>query len=189
MNRSVLLFSNIASDKPLVLAELTLRKNEVPVGCVLVYDNRLSFEGGNTVNENKSAIKHAELVAFDKAAVTARTMKISEENFFSKCKLYVTVEPCIMCAGAINILKLKKVFYGCINSRFGGCEGVMQTLRVPFESNFPYSENLTKTSSEREVELLKNFYACENPNAPEEKRKAKSVKRRDKLKEENIFLF
>ena len=71
-----------------------------------------------------------------------------------------------MCANAISQLNLKHVYFGCKNERFGGCGSVDNTIfDVPFTENF-------ENSSDRAVYLLKAFYCNENPNAPEEKRKA-----------------
>merc|ERR1711879_506160 len=82
------------------LAEQTLKNGEVPVGCILVHPKQ-HFTGGNEVSEFKNASRHAELVAFDKAARFAHQLEIPEQQFFQEGRLYVTVEPCIMCSNAI----------------------------------------------------------------------------------------
>merc|ERR1711934_79858 len=120
------------------LAELTLKAGEVPVGCILVHESEnVSFTGGNEVSEFKNATRHAELVAFDKAAEYSYTKNIPEAEFFKNCTLFVTVEPCIMCANAISQLNLKHVYFGCKNERFGGCDSVDNTIfDVSFTANF-----------------------------------------------------
>jgi len=165
------------------LAEQTLENKEVPVGCLLVYQDpnnpntTFEFSGGNETNLTKNATRHAELIAFDKAAEKADSLNLNQEIFFKNCSLFVTVEPCIMCISAINILRIKKVFYGCSNERFGGCgsvvdlPGILPMLETTIFKNF-------EGTGERAVKLLKTFYAYENENAPEDKKKNKQTKRR-----------
>lgn len=176
------------------LAEQTLANKEVPVGCLLIFNPdqklknfpTLKFTSGNTTNENKSAIKHAELVCFEAAAIQCDSLqpKISQEKFFQNCNLYVTVEPCIMCAAAIETLKIRNVFYGCSNERFGGCGSVRNVPELCHEmSSTKYHKNFLE-SEKRAILLLKTFYASENENAPDEKRLKKHEKRRLKILEE-----
>merc|ERR1739848_439857 len=115
-------------------ASAALASCEVPVGCILVHEPSLtSFSGGNETNCKKNATRHAELVCFDKAANVARESNIAEKEYFSKCVLYVTVEPCIMCAAAIALVGLSHVYFCCRNERFGGCGSVENVIdQVPF---------------------------------------------------------
>ena len=157
---------------------------EVPVGSILVYNNEISFNGGNQVNETKNPTKHAEFICFNKAAKYANENKIKQTDLFKNSKLYVTTEPCIMCASAIKMLNLKSVFYGCKNERFGGCGSVENVIGdVPCIGNF----STDGSASKRSIKLLKIFYASENENAPVEKRKRKMVERRLKLAQENLI--
>jgi len=86
----------------------------------------------------------------------------------SELELYVTVEPCIMCAGALANVKIKKVTFGCANDKFGGCGSV---LAVHEESTFPDINHLGfecrgGLGHEEAVELLREFYARENGKTP-----------------------
>ncbi|PIO33816.1 hypothetical protein AB205_0049140, partial [Aquarana catesbeiana] len=102
-----------------------LDNGEVPVGCLMVYDNQLVGQGRNEVNETKNATRHAEMVAVDQVLDWCRKNDKNSAQVFENTILYVTVEPCIMCAGALRLLRIPLVVYGCHNERFGGCGSVL----------------------------------------------------------------
>ncbi|CAN1182156.1 tRNA-specific adenosine deaminase TAD2 [Linum perenne] len=153
-------------------AKEALDSLEVPIGCVIVADGKVIASGRNRTTETRNATRHAEMEAIDplleewkKAGLSASQVA---ENF-SKCSLYVTCEPCIMCAAALSILGIKEVYYGCANDKFGGCGSILSL----------HSSNLQPQSSEvtakgfkciggimaaEAVSLLRNFYEQGNPN-------------------------
>lgn len=88
---------------------------------------------------------------------------------FRRTEVWVNVEPCIQCAGALQILGFARVFYGCANERFGGCGSVLDVCRT--DKRFPPLEILGGIRAEEAIDLLKDFYRCENPNAPNPKPK------------------
>ncbi|CAL8092378.1 unnamed protein product [Orchesella dallaii] len=156
------------------LAEEALSVGEVPVGCVLVFEQEVIGQGRNFVNESKNATRHAELVAIDEVTTSWAAEKGQEnklEEVFSKCQLYVTVEPCIMCASALNQLRIPVIVYGAANERFGGCGSVLDVFSKGEESFRP--KVVSGVRAEEAVELLKQFYKGENPNAPVLKQKRK----------------
>ncbi|XP_072906528.1 tRNA-specific adenosine deaminase 2 isoform X3 [Hemitrygon akajei] len=116
-----------------------------------------------------TATRHAEMVAIGHVLEWCRQKGMRWQEVFKETVLYVTVEPCIMCAAALRLLNIPLVVYGCRNERFGGCGSV---LNVP-------ADNLQRTGApfqciggyraEEAVELLKTFYKAENPNAPKSK--------------------
>lgn len=92
-------------------------------------------------------------------------------------ELYVTVEPCVMCAAALRYLGIKKVFYGCGNERFGGCGSILDVHKgdyLPREINELECEMVKEFRSEC-IMLLRKFYVRENEKAPNPKKKAKRV--------------
>jgi tRNA-specific adenosine deaminase 2 len=101
-------------------AHVAFHKGEVPVGCVIARDGEIIARGQNKPNQTKDATTHAEFVAID--VVVERE---GDSYVFHDCDLYVTVEPCIMCASALLILGFRRVFFGCSNQRFGGCGSVL----------------------------------------------------------------
>ena len=98
-------FMKLAVDQALKSGE----SKEVPVGCVFVYEGKVIGAAGNETNITKNATRHAELVAIDSI------LKSYDVSIFEKCSLYVTLEPCIMCASALSFLNIEKVYFGAHN--------------------------------------------------------------------------
>lgn len=151
------------------MASEALENGEVPVGCLMVYNNDIIGKGRNEVNETKNATRHAEMVALDQVLDWCRHREKDPKVVCGQTVLYVTVEPCIMCASALRLLHIPFVVYGCKNERFGGCGSV---LDVPSD-DLPHTGTSFKCISgyraEEAVEMLKTFYKQENPNAPKPK--------------------
>jgi len=106
-------------------AEEALAAGEVPVGCVFVRDGAVVAKARNRTNELRNATRHAELEAIDTILSDRALTPQMSEYPLSETTLYVTVEPCIMCASALRQMGIKYVFYGCGNERFGGCGSVL----------------------------------------------------------------
>jgi len=142
------------------LAEEALRCGEVPVGCVFVYGKEIVGNGRNYVNETRNATRHAELVAVDAVRAWCHSREISSFEVFEKCHLYVTVEPCIMCASALEQLRVPIIVYGCGNERFGGCRSVLNVFHLDgaFEPSI-----VSGVRAEESIQLMKQFYQAENP--------------------------
>ncbi|KAJ0681913.1 putative tRNA(adenine(34)) deaminase [Helianthus annuus] len=116
-------------------AKIAFDSLEVPVGCVIVMDGKVISCGRNRTNETRNATRHAEMEAIDVLLDQWKKLKLSKaevSEMFSKCYLYVTCEPCIMCAGALSFLGIKEVYYGCANDKFGGCGSILSlhTMRL-----------------------------------------------------------
>lgn len=114
------------------LANEAASDGEVPVGCVVVFDGRVVGRGRNRRESEKSALSHAEIEAIGEACRTLGSWRLTG------CDLYVTLEPCPMCAGAIINARISRVFYGAGDSRVGACGGVMNL----FEENFGHHPQL-----------------------------------------------
>lgn len=97
--------------------------NEVPIGCVLVYEGRIIARGYNKRNSMKSALAHAELMAIAKASKAIGDWRLEG------CTMYITLEPCPMCAGAIVQARIDKVVIGCMNPKAGCAGSVMNLLK------------------------------------------------------------
>ncbi|XP_005043946.1 PREDICTED: tRNA-specific adenosine deaminase 2 [Ficedula albicollis] len=150
-------------------AREALEKGEVPVGCLLVYDGEVIGRGRNEVNETPQATRHAEMVAIDRVLDWCKQHERDYREVFPQLVLYVTVEPCIMCAAALRLMKIPRVVYGCRNERFGGCGSVLSiSSDAMVDSGDPF-ECSSGYRAEEAVELLKAFYRQENPNAPKSK--------------------
>ncbi|KAL9645216.1 hypothetical protein ABK040_002417 [Willaertia magna] len=160
----------------LKMAEKALMEGEVPVGCVIVYNGKIIGRGSNKTNETKNGTRHAEFVAIDEIYETMDNQLIQEDFFFSKCELYVTVEPCIMCAGALSLLQFGKIIFGCKNERFGGCGSVLNIHQHQFSNQHSSLLCVHGLFEKEAIEILQKFYEQENPLAPNPKPKKKKVK-------------
>ena len=94
-------------------ANKAMSKDEVPIGCIIVKDNKIIVSAYNQKELDQIATHHAEILAINKACKKLKTWHLEE------CILYTTVEPCLMCTGAIIQSRIKKVIYGTSNESFG----------------------------------------------------------------------
>ncbi|XP_018494975.1 tRNA-specific adenosine deaminase 2 [Galendromus occidentalis] len=139
-----------------------LDNQEVPVGCVFVLDGKVIATGRNRVNETKNACMHAEFVCLNQVVAN------QGREVLPRLEVYVTVEPCIMCAAMLGQIGVRKIVYGAPNDRFGGLGSVLDILRG--NSRVAITSGVQK---ERAVALLKKFYTGQNPNTECLKRKNK----------------
>lgn len=115
-------------EEALALAREAAAAGEVPVGCVIVRDGEIVGRGRNRREEKDSALSHAETEAIAQANRTLGSWRLDG------CVLYVTLEPCPMCAGAILNARIPRVYYGARDSAMGACGGVLDL----FMENFPH---------------------------------------------------
>ena len=99
-------------------AEKALEENEVPVGAVVVKDNKIIGRGHNQVERLKDATAHAEMLAITAAANHIGNWRLNE------CSIYVTLEPCIMCTGALLSSRIYELFFSTFDPKFGACGSV-----------------------------------------------------------------
>ena len=98
--------------------------DEVPIGCVIVYDDKIIARGYNRRNTDKSTLAHAEIIAIRKAA------KVIGDWRFEDCTMYITLEPCPMCAGAIIQARIPRVVVGAMNPKAGCAGSVINLLQM-----------------------------------------------------------
>ena len=110
----------------LSLAEEAFSAGEVPVGAVVVKDGKVIGRGRNRREEHQSVLGHAELEAMEQAAKVLGSWRLTG------CTLYVTLEPCPMCAGAILNARICRVWYGARDETFGACGGVSNLFMEDF---------------------------------------------------------
>lgn len=110
----------------LELARLAMAEGEVPVGCVIVRDGAVVGRGRNRRETAQTALGHAELEAIAQACRTLGGWRLAG------CALYVTLEPCPMCAGAILNARLRRVWYGARDEAMGACGGVTNLFMESF---------------------------------------------------------
>ena len=136
--------------KALELAKEAEGRGEVPIGAVVVWDDgRVVGEGFNARESEKNALLHAEIVAIDAACKTLGGWRLH------KATLYVTVEPCVMCAGAIVNARVKRVVYGARDPRFGAMGSLCDVTGMGFN----HTPEVTGGVLEAECEgLMKRFF-------------------------------
>lgn len=153
-------------------AERALRVSEVPVGCVFVdKDGNVLARGHNLTNETSNGTQHAELVAMNCFLLEEKR----DPRLLEGSTLYVTCEPCIMCAAAISRVKVGHVVFGCFNDRFGGNGSILSIHSDPSISGHKYSVQ-SGVLKDKAIEVFQNFYESENRRAPEPKRRKKESK-------------
>ena len=131
------------------LAREAAARGEVPVGCVIVQGDRVVGRGRNRREEKQHTQSHAEMEAIRQANEALGSWRLDE------CTLYVTLEPCPMCAGAILNARIRRVYYGARDREMGACGGVLNL----FMEDFPQRPALVGGILEEECrEVLTDFF-------------------------------
>ena len=97
-------------------AKKAYKYEEVPVGAVIVKNNKIIAKAYNKKEKTKNVAKHAEIIAISKACKKLKNWRLDD------CEIYVTMEPCMMCCGAIEQSRIKKIIYGVKNENYGSTE-------------------------------------------------------------------
>ena len=126
-------------------AKKAYKLDETPIGCVIVHEGRIIGRGYNRRNTDKSPLAHAEIAAIKKASKKLGDWRLED------CTLYVTLEPCQMCAGAIIQSRLTRVVVGCMNPKAGCAGSVLNLLDV---KAFNHQAELTTGVLEEECSTL-----------------------------------
>lgn len=103
-------------------AQISLQKEEIPIGCVIVKDSQIIGRGHNAREELNQAIMHAEIMAINEANIAEGNWRLLDAT------LFVTIEPCVMCSGAIGLARLPRVIYGAQNPKFGAAGSLYDIL-------------------------------------------------------------
>jgi len=124
--------------------------DEVPIGAVIVHDGEIIAAGHNLRETSQSSLSHAELIAIEKANKKIGSWRLED------CTLYVTLEPCPMCAGAIVQSRVKRVVYAASDPK-AGCAGTLMNLLQ--DERFNHQVELTRGVLEQECgDLLRGFF-------------------------------
>lgn len=118
------------------------KKGDVPIGAVIVKNGKIISKAYNKKEKNKNAIKHAEIIAIEKACKKLKTWHLET------CEIYITMEPCMMCAGAILQSRIKKIYYSIKNEKYGFSTMIN-------DKNIRIKAGLCKDES---LKLLQNFF-------------------------------
>ena len=143
----------------IILAKKAKSHEDVPIGAVIVRDNKIIARGENQVQKKKNPILHAEIIAINRACKKLGT------KFLDGCDIYVSLEPCAMCATAISFARIKNIYYSASDEKGGGISSnakVYETDRHLWKPNVIQVPEYAGESAS----LLKDFFA--------ERRKIKS---------------
>lgn len=138
---------------------------EVPIGCVIVKDDRIIARGYNRRNTDKNTLAHAELQAIRKASRVVGDWRLEE------CTMYITLEPCQMCAGAIVQARIPRVVIGSRNPKAGCAGSVLNLLQIP---EFNHQVELTEGVLEEECSAMLSDFFRELRNRRKKKQDAET---------------
>ncbi len=132
------------------LAKKAASIGEVPIGCVIVYEGKIIGRGYNRRTIDKNTLSHAELNAIRKAS------KYMGDWRLENCDIYITLEPCQMCSGAIIQARMRKVYIGCMNPKAGCAGSILNLLQMPqFNHQVEIEIGILEEESSS---ILKNFF-------------------------------
>ena len=132
------------------LAKKASDNGDVPIGCLIVYEGKVIARGYNRRNKDKQSLAHAELIAIKKAS------KVMGDWRLEDCKMYVTLEPCQMCAGAIVQARIPEIVIGCMNPKAGCAGSIINLLDI---QEFNHQVKVTKGVLESECSsMLTEFF-------------------------------
>ena len=131
-------------------AKKAYEENEVPVGACIVCNDKVIAKGHNLRENNKDVTMHAEIVAIKKAC------KQLNRWILDDCTIYITAEPCLMCAGAISQARIKKIVYGVASPKYGVCESVCNVVdNQRLFTNIIVTKGVLKQEIEK---IMKDFF-------------------------------
>lgn len=131
-------------------AEKSYNKEEIPVGAVIVKDGKIIARGHNLKETKNDTTNHAEIIAIRKASKKLKSWRLTG------CTMYVTLEPCTMCAGALIQARLDKVVIGAMDEKTGACGSVLNVLE---DYKFNHKVEIEKGVMEKECkEILQKFF-------------------------------
>ena len=141
-------------------ARRAMKLGEVPIGCVIVYEDRIIGRGYNRRNTDRCTLSHAEITAIKKASRALGDWRLED------CTIYITLEPCQMCAGAIVQARIKRVVYGASSPKSGCAGSVLDILR---NNSFNHLVEVESGVLENSCsELIKSFFVEMRARSKEE---------------------
>lgn len=139
-------------DQALALAEQAAAAGEVPVGAVIVRDGEIIASAANTMRQSGDPTAHAEMVVLRAALALPGMTRLDD------CDLYVTLEPCTMCAGAIAHAKIRRLYYGAVDAKGGAVESGVRFFNQATCHHAP--EVISGVGESRSADLLRKFFAA-----------------------------
>lgn len=142
-------------EEALLQAKIAFSEDEVPIGCVIVHDNKIIVREHNSKIKDNNSLMHAEIKAINSA------QKLLNTKYLYDCTMYVTLEPCAMCAGAMVNARLGKLIYALEEPKTGCCGSVMNLLDGKFNHRVEVEKGLCSSQSK---ELMQEFFKNKRSN-------------------------
>ena len=137
-------------NKALQEAMNAYEQDEVPVGAVVVHNNRIIGRGYNQNENLKDPTAHAEIIALTAAANSLGTNKLVD------CDIYVTLEPCVMCTGALLLARIKTLYFGAFDAKYGACGSL---YNIPAEKKYNHTMDVYSGLEEEACkQLMQSFF-------------------------------
>lgn len=145
-----------------ILAKKAKNHDDVPIGAVIVRNNKIIARGENRVQKSKNPTLHAEIVAINKAC------KKLNAKFLDDCDLYVTLEPCAMCATAISFARIKNIYFAATDEKGGG---ITANARIFENDKHLWKPNVIQMPeyAEQSAKMLREFFKQQRQNKKETK--------------------
>ena len=137
-------------DLALKAAENARESGEVPIGCVIVRDNEVIATAGNRTLTDRDPTAHAEILAIRQATAAVGSERLTD------CDLYVTLEPCTMCAGAISFARVRRLYYGAADPKGGAVDSGVRFFAQPTCHHAP--EVYSAVGESEAATLLRDFF-------------------------------
>ncbi len=131
------------------LAKQAFQEDEVPIGCIIVYKNKIIAQSYNQIEKLRDVTAHAEMIALTQAESYLNT------KWLQGCSLYVTIEPCIMCSYAITLSRLEQVIIGAKEQRTGGFGSVLDVNRYSLNPEVKVRKGVLEEDCKS---LMQNFF-------------------------------
>ena len=135
--------------KALQQAEKAYKKEEVPIGAIIVQNGKIVASAYNLKEKKQDSTEHAEIRAIKKASKKLNTWRLKD------CEMYITLEPCSMCAGAIIQARIKKIYIGTMDKKAGACGSVLNLLEYKFNHQVEVETGILQEECEK---ILKQFF-------------------------------
>ena len=139
-----------AMQEALLEAKKAFKKNEVPIGCVILHQGQVIARAHNQKEMDQKACSHAEVIAIEQANKYLSNWRLND------CTLVVTLEPCMMCAGAIAQARIPLVVYGASDNKFGAYGGCFDSTLIRGLNHYP--KLISGVLEEQSIELLQTFF-------------------------------
>ena len=136
-------------EEALKQAKKAYEKGEIPVGAVIVKDNKIIARAYNEKEEKKDTTRHAEIIAIQKASKKLNAWRLSD------CEMYVTLEPCLMCASTIIQSRIKRIIYAANEPKFGAFGSITDLSILPLNHHIVVTKGILSIES---ANLLKSFF-------------------------------